>query len=177
MNEPHTYAEWLPLFDRFRAGEDSVIDLLKGGTIEWTNVVAERWMRQAVDCITLRLQTLDKELQTGLDRAYRCGDHFAISNALLLARRRLAPLREFARLPALREEGRRLLESEVNRWADEKQRSLEKSVEKVRHDQGRLLKTIRDHPLTSISETPATPRANPAADSGIPPIRGRRILL
>ena len=174
MNSPRIYAEWLPLLDQFRAGDNSVLDIMWGGSIEWTNIVAERWTHQITGSLTSRLQTLSKELQTSLDRAR--GDYFAISNALLLVRRELSPLRMFVSLPALPSSVKNHLTSELNRWATGTQTSLERHAEGVRHDQGRLLKTIRDHPLTTIFET-ASPLADPKPASGNPPVRARRIIL
>ena len=175
MNGPHTYAEWLPLLDRFRAGEDLVIDSLREGTIEWTSVVAERWTRQVADSLTIRLQGLSKQLQTRLDRAR--GDYFAISNALLLARRGLTPLRALVSLPALPPDVKNHLASELDRWATETQKSLERHAEGVRHDQGRLLKTIRDHPLNTPVDAPPTPPVVQSSESGSAPVRGRRVIL
>jgi hypothetical protein len=174
MNPPHVYAEWLPLLDQFRGGDDSVLEAMRAGSIEWTNVVAERWTRQVADSLTTRLQALSKHLQTGLDRAR--GDYFAISNALLLVRRGLSPLRMFVSLPALPPDVKNHLASQLGRWATETQKSLERHAEGVRHDQGRLLKTIRDHPLTVDVET-FNPPAVVSSESGNPPVRGRRIIL
>lgn len=174
MVVPHTYAEWLPLLDQFRAGEDSVLEGMRSGSIEWTNVVAERWTRHVADSLNTRLQALSKQLQAGLDRSR--GDYLAISNALLLARRGLAPLRAFVSLPALPPDVSTYLSSELDRWANDTQKSLEVHAEGIRHDQGRLLKTIRDHPLTSMTEVelPTSPKQEPG-EAG--PVRRRRILL
>jgi hypothetical protein len=175
MNPPSTYAEWLPLLDQFRAGDDSALDAMHSGSIEWTTVVAERWTRQVADGLATRLQALSKQLQTSLDRAR--ADCFAISNALLLARRGLSPLRAFVSLPALPPDVQNHLASELDRWAVETQKSLERHAEGVRHDQGRLLKTIRDHPLTTVVEVPPNPSAVQISDGANPPTRGRRIIL
>ena len=149
MNPPKTYAEWLPLLDRFRAGDDAALYALKSGTIEWTNIVAERWTRQVSDTLTTRLQSLSTQLQIGLDRAG--GDYCAISNSLLIARRALVPLRELASMSAIPSDVQRHLDTELNRWAGETQESLERHAEGCRNDQGRLLKTMRDHTLTAVT--------------------------
>jgi len=148
---------------------------MRGGSIEWTNVVAERWTRQVADSLTARLQALSKQLQTSLDRAR--GDYFAISNALLLTRRGLAPLRTFVSLPALPSDVGTHLASELDRWASETQKSLERHAEGIRHDQGRLLKTIRDHPLNTVIDVAPNPPVVQSSASGNPPVRGRRVIL
>jgi hypothetical protein len=173
MSPPQTYAEWLPLLDRFRAGDDTVLDAMKAGTIEWTNVVAERWTRQVSDALIARLQAISKQLQTGLDRAR--GDYLAISNSLLMARRTLLPLSEFVKMPAIPTDIRRHLESELNRWASETQKSLESTAESVRNDQGRLLKTMRDHALTAVTAALAPPPASQISAGENP--RCRRVIL
>ena len=139
MSSPRTYADWLPLLDGFRSGDDQFLAKMYGGTIEWTNVVAERWTRQVTDCLNERLTALSRELQRALDRA--AGDHLAIGNAMLLSRRTLEILRNFAALPAAKEDVRSFLMSQVESWATQTQQSLERNAMLVRHDQGRLLKT------------------------------------
>jgi hypothetical protein len=173
---PSTYAEWLPFLDRFGAGDDSVIVVMSQGTLEWTNVVAERWTRQVSTCLNGRLQTLSTQLQTMLDRSR--GDHFAISNALLMTRRALIPLRAFVRLPVLPDDVKQHLVSELDRWASETQKSLETHAANIRHDQGRLLKTIRDHPLTAVaSETPSPPQTETPGGVTDSPTKRRRVIL
>lgn len=174
MVAPHVYAEWLPLLDRFRAGDYSALEVMQDGTIEWTNVVAERWTRHVADALTERLQALSKQLQAGLDRAR--GDYFAISNALLLARRGLMPLRTFVNLRAFPQDVQKYMLSELDRWANETQKSLERHAEGIRHDQGRLLKTIRDHPLNAAPNVEPTTSSAQQPGEPVPP-RGRRVLL
>jgi len=175
MKPPSTYAEWLRLLDRFRSGDDSTIELIEKGSIEWTNVVAERWTHQVGEALGARLQALSKKLQAGLDRAR--GDYFAISDALLAARRSIAPLRAFVASPSFPEMVRDHLASELERWISETQKSLEKSAMEVRHDQGCLLKTIRDNPLTGVSSDALTAPGGQAQERPVPPVRGRRVML
>jgi hypothetical protein len=173
---PNTYAEWLLVLDRFGAGDDATIEVMNQGTLEWTNVVAERWTRQVSSCLNGRLASLSTRLQTMLDRAK--GDYFAISNALLVTRRSLTPLRAFVRLPVFPEDVRQYLVSEVERWASETQKSLEAHAVKNHDDQGRLLKTIRDHSLVArLSAAATSPPAPTPDDRANPPVRGRRVIL
>jgi hypothetical protein len=172
MNPPHVYAEWLTVLDRFRSGDDAVLELMRAGSIEWTNVVAERWTRQVTDTLTVRLQALERQLQTNLDRAR--GDYLAISNGLLAARRGLSPLYAFADLACLPPDVRALLLNDIERWATSKQQSLEQQGERTRHDQGRFLKTVRDHPLTAAAAPPAPPARTAEP---VPPVRGRRVIF
>ena len=173
---PGTYAEWLLVLDRFGEGDDSVIAVMSQGTLEWTNIVAERWTRQVAMCLNGRLQALSTQLQTMLDRSR--GDYFAISNALLTTRRSLTPLRAFVRLPVFPDDVKQHLVSELDRWADETQKSLETHAASIRHDQGRLLKTIRDNPLTAVaSETPSPLQKEPPDGMANPPAKGRRVIL
>jgi len=174
MNGPRTYTEWLLLLDRFRSGDDSTIPLMESGYVEWTNVVAERWTRQVADALSARLLVLSKQLQNGLDRAR--GDYFAISSALVATRRGLIPLRTFAALPCFPEMVRSHLVSELDRWVTETQRSLEGSAIGVRHDQGWLLKTIRDDPLSLVRDDhSSTPTSQ--AQEGPPSVRRHRVVI
>jgi len=173
---PSTYAEWLLVLDRFSEGDDSVVTVMSQGTLEWTNVVAERWTRQVTACLACRLQTLSAQLQTMLDRSR--GDYFAISNALLMTRRALTPLRTFVCLPVFPDDVRKYLASELDQWVAKTQNSLETHAATIRHDQGRLLKTVRDHALTVVIT--ATSAVSPAAtsdDAPSQPTRGRRVIL
>ena len=173
---PSTYAEWLLVLDRFSDGDDSVIAVMSQGTLEWTNVVAERWTRQVAACLDGRLKVLSTQLQTMLDRSR--GDYFAISNALLTTRRSLTPLRAFVRLPVFPDDVKQHLVSELDRWADETQKSLETHAANIRHDQGRLLKTIRDHSLKAVASEMASPLPTEApAGMTNPPVKGRRVIL
>lgn len=176
MLTPTTYAEWMLVLDRFSAGDDSVIAVMNEGTLEWTNVVAERWTRQVAACLNGRLQAVSTQLQTNLDRSR--GDYFSISNALLMARRALTPLRSFVSLPVFPDDVEQHLVAELDRWVSNTQNSLERHAATVRDDHGRLLKTIRDHPLNAVSsDVPACPRTEAPADVTNPPVRGRRVIL
>jgi hypothetical protein len=171
---PHSYAAWLPLLDRFQEGDDSVLVFMQQGSIEWSAVVAERWTFQVSSALGNRLAMLSRQLQLGLDRSR--SENFAVSGALLNARRSLHRLREFASIPCLPDNVRSHLQSEIDRWAKETQRVLEENAAKIRTDNGLLLKTLRDNPLTTIAiATEQGAIASP--DAGDKPVRGRRVIL
>lgn len=150
-----------------------MLDAMQQGSLDWTNVVAERWTRQLADTLSARLKGLSKHLQRGLDQSR--GDTFAISQALLRARRALVPLSALSSLPCLQEQVRSHLSAELSRWARETQESLERGARQERSDGGRFLKLLRDHSL--VLSTPSTqPNSDPAP---LPDVAGRwrRVIL
>jgi hypothetical protein len=170
---PTTYSEWVTLLERFSEGDDGCLEPMGRGSISWANVVAERWTAQLTQTFTSRLKQIQNQLQRSLDRA--AGDTFATSRALLDARRALSPLRILATLPCLEERLHTFLTGELDRWARETQQSLEKSARNVRHDNGRLLKAIRDTALTS-APGPTSTELHPTETLDSHP-RSRRIIL
>lgn len=171
-NIPRSYAAWLPMLDRFKEGDDSVLYLLREGTIEWSSIVAERWTAQLSLALEKRLSALSRQLQLGLDRSR--GEAFALAGALLNARRSLDRLREFASIPCVPDNVKSYLSSEIDRWATETQKVLEENAAKIRTDHGRILKTFRDNPLTARSS--ATEPQKTSSDAQ-PAQRGRRVIL
>lgn len=173
---PRTYAEWVLLLDRFRDGDQedqALLAAMQQGTLDWTNVVAERWTTQLAGALTARLKALSKDLQRGLDQSR--GDTFAISQALLKAKRALAPLSGLANLPCLQEQVRSHLCSELSRWARETQESLERVARQDRTDSTRFLKLLRDHSLTlPAPSTHLSPEPLPEP-GGV--TRSRRVIL
>jgi hypothetical protein len=170
---PHSYAGWLPLLDRFREGDDSALELMRDGSIDWSSIVAERWTSQVSSALERRLTMLSKQLQLWLDRSR--GESFAVAGALLNARRSLDRLREFVAIPCVPDNVKNHLRTEIDRWAVETQKVLEENAAKIRTDNGRLLKTLRDNPLTVVTAV-AEKKATISADAG-PPVRGRRVIL
>ena len=173
ISAPAAYAEWLPLIELFRDGDDAVLPAMQSGRIEWTNVVAERWTTRMAEAFKVRLENVSRQLQTAMDQAG--GDAFAVSKAMLAARRALSPLRVAAELPCLPEHVHNHFSGEVARFAAQTQESLERSAKKIRSDGGAMLKSIRDTTLTAIESPPANPE--PPSDSSPPSARGRRVLL
>ncbi len=170
---PRAYAEWLPLLDRFRDGDDVVLDALHQGSIEWSSVVAERWTQHVTSALAARLQSVSRRLQLNLNRSG--GDAFAVARALLDARRALQPLSAFVALPCLPEHVAEHLKSELARWTNETQAQLEKNAREIRTDNGRLLKIMRDNSLTTPMETAPPAAATDTVEQ--PTRRGRRVIL
>jgi len=175
------YAEWLPLLDRFRNGDDTALDPMRQGTIEWTNVVAERWTHCVSDALTVRLQALQRQLQLGLNRART---PFDVSRGLLDARRGLAPLQALAMLPCAPENVRNHLTSELCRFIEQIQEALEKGARDGRsgggaalRDTSAILKAIRDNPLTAPVTTELSRTGSEPAAAQEAFVRGRRIIL
>jgi hypothetical protein len=172
---PRVYAEWLPLLDQFREGDDAVLEAMRAGTIEWTNVVAERWTSHIAGALTARLQAVSRQLQVGLDRSR--GDVFAISKAMIGARRSLVSLRLLATLPCAPENVQKHLVSELDRFVTQTQETLEKGAREIRHDNGLVLKAIRDNPLTSVVNSDSLPSSSSPVPSERPATRGPRHVL
>ena len=172
VRTPNNYAEWIDLIERFRDGDDDALTAMARGSIEWTNVVAERWTKHLINALTVRIKAIQINLQRSLDRA--AGDTFAISSALIDARRRLGPLRGLTTIECLDVRVRALLTDELNRWARETQESLEKGAKRPGSSDGRLLKAFRDNALTGSVEG-SLPRPN--AECGVSTSRHRRIIL
>ncbi|MBV9493743.1 MAG: hypothetical protein JOZ54_05825 [Acidobacteria bacterium] len=165
---PATYSDWLPVLDRFRDGDDAVIDAMCSGSLDWTNVVAERWTARFSTAFDARLQAVSAHLQRAMDRAQ--GDPFSISRAMLGARRALEPLRQVAALPCAPENVRSHFLERLAQFVSRTQESLEASAKRVRSDA--ILKAVRDNPLTAPSAS------SPAASDAQPPAGGgRRVLL
>lgn len=170
---PAAYADWLPLIEQFRDGDDAVLPAMQNGKLEWTNVVAERWTTRMAEAIRVRLKKISRQLQTAMDRA--SGDAFTVSKAMLAARRALSPVRAAAALPCVPDHVRSHFSDEVARFATQTQESLESSAKRIHSDGGAMLKAIRDNPLTAVEPQAADPE--PPSDSSPPSARGRRVLL
>ncbi|HKO59263.1 MAG TPA: hypothetical protein VJ276_25580 [Thermoanaerobaculia bacterium] len=150
-----------------------MIELLLAGTLEWTNIVAERWTARVADAFDTRLKKVSSGLQLALDRSR--GDLFSVSQALLGARRALAPLHTAAALSCAPENVRAHFAGEVARFAARTQESLEASAKRNRADL--LLKALRDNPLTVVIPPPVSAEPHSATGSAPQDGRRRRVLI
>jgi hypothetical protein len=119
------------------------------------------------------LRDVAARLQLALDRSR--GDAFAVSQAVLGARRSLAPLRAAAAMRCAPENVREHLAGEVTRFAARTQESLEASARRNRADV--LLQALRANPLTTAPPPPPATESDAASITPQPAPRGRRILL
>lgn len=172
---PRIYAEWLPLLERFQHGDDSALAPMRKGTIEWTNVVAERWTSRLAEVTSSRLRGLSQQLQLELNRS--AGDSFAVARAMLGARRSLIPLFALASLPCAPAEVQAHLREELERFVKQTQSSLERGAEEHRTDNGRLVKLIRDNSLTVPPEADIAMAGAEPPPAETPVARSRRVIL
>jgi len=170
---PRVYADWLVLLDRFRSGDNQVLEALLQGSIQWSPVVSERWTNQLAGAITARLQAVSRELNITLGRAR---SPFSVSQAMISARRSLLPIRRLASLSAAPEAVRNHMNSEVERFAVQTQKSLEESAQRNHLDSGFLLKSIRDNSLV-ITPVETGVQSEAPVLAAVSAFRGRRVIL
>lgn len=143
IQTPHTYSEWLDVFDALREKTDdaAVLRAMQQGTIEWQSGVAERFTQAYVDAINARMNAASDQFQVSLSRA--AGQERAVIQALLALRKEMAFLAKAADLPAIPEEQRKQYCQMVFEQADSMQSSLEDSAKKDRT--GKLSSIVRNH--------------------------------
>jgi hypothetical protein len=165
---PRQYAEWAAALDRFGSGDDTSIDLMERGTLEWTAVVAERFTQRLHDAFFARLQDAQRRLGRQLEAAR--GNETRLEQALVGARHLLAPLVRVARLAALPDTLRTHLAAELARMAETTQRSLEQSARADRRAGERLLAVVRRNPIRVPGPVAAPEPHGPAPAAGRRPI-------
>jgi len=172
---PTTYSAWLPLLDRFAAGDDTVLLDMQRGTIEWSNVVAERILQQLAGALKQRLEVLTAGFQKRLDRS---ASQVEMRAALGWAQQQLTPLGVFCLLPALEPRVQTHLSEECKRWVDRTQSSLETSARAGAGDPSTLAMLVasglRWPPPPPLDSSSASDGGNPASAKPSP---GRRVLL
>ena len=121
LDQPGIYADWSPLFDRFAQGDDSALETMETGTIEWTDIVAERWTRLVANCLASRLGDLSKELRNRLVCARNQAD---VDAAVRWTNGRLVPLNRLCRLPCLDGKVREYLDDACSHWVSRTRMAL-----------------------------------------------------
>ncbi len=142
---PRYYAEWVPLIERFSAGDDMVLGTLEGAEMEWTPGVAERLARRLHDAFNARIHEAQRRMQRDLNHAQ--GSSYHLSQCLLAMRRAFQPLVRFAVLPALPETMRTHLRGELERIARAIQADLEQSARRQGSVGDALLVMVRANPI------------------------------
>lgn len=169
---PRTYAEWSVLLDRFAQGDDSVLEAMGQGSIQWDAGVAEPWSARLSEALDGRLQALSRQLNLWLKRMSSGAD---LAQTMLQTRRALGPLVTFCAMPSLPDPVRTFLQQTLERWVTTSQSSLESSLAADRTSQGMLLQALRATPLRLPEIPPSTPGAPEPSSPATRPIR--RVLI
>jgi hypothetical protein len=176
MKTPTSYSDWSVCIDALEAGlnDELVIQAMSQGSLSWTSGVANLFSERICGAFNIRLQRcadrMTRDLKLGADEP-------TLVRALLDSRRSLSFLHRVGTIPIFPQMLRDHLCTEVKRYAEKTQRSLEDSA---KHDRsGRLASLIRHNNLltyesptnvavpisntlqsltTSGNDTPLTPR-------------------
>lgn len=171
MNPPHTYASWVDCLELFESEQDdsSALLAMEAGTLDWTPGVAERIATVIQRTFEARLTRLVDRIQMDLRRC--AGTDLAISNVLLMGRRRAVPLRRLATLKSFPEYVRQHFEASLDGCLKQAQAALEDSA--LTDRSGRLGSLIRKHPLHQLPDATSAPveRAEPIK------LTSRRVIL
>ncbi len=176
---PRTYSEWSACLDVLEAGLDdaATIAVMRQGTLDWTGGVAEMFSRRIAGTLDVKLQRCADQMARQLGAG---GDEVTIVRAMTNTRTILRNLHEMATLPVFPAVLSEHLSSELQRYAQRTQQSLEDSAKSDRT--GRLSGLIRNNSLLHFAAAPAAPAGSPAvspAPAAAAPggIRRRNILL
>lgn len=176
---PASYAQWSQCLDALSRGDDDEANLraLYAGALHWSAGVAPLFVQRLADEVQRRLNLCADRLQRDL----RLGAHEAlIVRAIISARAQLAFLHRLCLLPALPEATRQQLASEVRKFAERSQQSLETTARTDRS--GQLETLLRSNPLTRYAQDDAAVPPQPAPPMQVSllapaPVRKRNILF
>lgn len=182
MKTPASYSEWSNCVEELEGGlnDEAVIQSMANGSLSWTSGVADLFSERISCAFNTRLRRCADRMARDLSQG---ADETILVRSLLDVRRTLFFLRRVGELPAFPQTLRDHLCSEIKRYAERAQRSLEDSA---KHDRsGRLISLIRHNSLLAYEESsnthdpaksaPLMPDVSEARDS-IPP-RRRKILI
>jgi len=140
---PRACEEWIVLFQRFGAGDDSALTEMRRGTLELTRPERQRWLSALVDALERRLVCLSTQLGERLSVAIRVGDVSAILGWL---RAQLHPLYCLSRIPVFPRTVCERIDRSCRRWLQRSQARLEHEAAGT-SDQELWLLTVRRSPL------------------------------
>lgn len=148
ITPPRTYAEWVPLLDMLKSREDdeSVLQAMRQGSIEWQSGVAERFAKKLIDAVNFRMNAASDKFQRDMGRTQ--GQERAIVQALLSLRKEMRFLAQAIDLPVLPEKDRQHYLQLVVNQAGQMQSSLEESARKDRT--GKLASLVRNNRVNAF---------------------------
>lgn len=166
---PQSYAQWSQCLDAL-AKEDNdaaCLQQLENGQLEWTAGVAPMLGKRISEEVQRRLQGCSDRLARDL----RLGaQETLIVRAVLQGRVQLGFIHRLCQLPVMPAATQQHLQSEILRFAERAQKSLEDTAKADRS--GQLATLLRNNPLTGYDRTPGSspPIHNvPLATATLPP--------
>ncbi len=155
MTPPDTYASWSSCLEVFaNANEDEAVMLaMNAGSLSWTGGVAPLFAERVSGVLNQRLTRIANEISRDLKFA---ANHGALSNALLNARNKLALLHRFCLCAPFPKDLADLLQSQVRKYAEQAQQSLESSARADRS--GQLATILRHNSLLRYAEPESRPQ-------------------
>lgn len=131
MKVPGTYSDWMECFDILKEGgrDSEVLECTRKGKLTLSAGVAGRFATQLNNVIQYRF----KKASDKFDRAMQInnGDPNSLSSSLLMLRREISFLVQFANLPVLTPEDVKLLIDAIKNQAATMQQSLESSAKRM----------------------------------------------
>ena len=148
MNKPQAYAEWVNVLTVFKNKDDdeTVLKMMKSGTIEWQYGVAERFSTKLIDAVNYRMNVASDKFQNDLLKSQ--GYEGAIIQAILSLRKEMTFLAEAINLPVIPDKERQHYLNLVIEQANSMQKSLEESAKQDRS--GKMSSIIRNHKINSF---------------------------
>lgn len=148
------YSSWAQWLEAFAAGEDQDDSALAPLELEVGPDVIRRFALRCEAALNTRLQAWVDGLSADLRRST---DPAAVTEALVRARRRVAPIVRFANSPLLPEDLRPALSEHVDKTIASAQESLERSAGLDIRTRETFLRVVRSSPLTLPTEAAPAP--------------------
>ena len=176
---PASYAQWSQCLDALARGDDdeNCLKTLYAGSLHWSAGVAPLFVQRLSDEVQRRLNVCADRLQRDL---HGSGHESLVVRAIIQARGQLYFVHRLCLLPTLPPDTRSQLASEVRKFAERSQQSLEASA--LTDRSGQLATLLRNNPLTRYDALvpqaqPPTPAPSAPACTPVPSSRKRNILL
>lgn len=159
---PRTYAEWSACLDALAQGsqDEACLTIMRQGELAWSGGVATLFSQRMADEFNARLNRCSEFLNR--DLRIRMDENLVV-RAILNARKQLYFLHRLASVESFPDTLRVHLVSEVRRFAERAQQSLENSAESDRS--GRLKVLLRNNHLMRYEEMATTPAMQDTAPS------------